>query len=171
MAQYEQPSLESEGSASSPYSCNGQASRIERDCDAAIERLRQGIPQHPDLKEKVAAGKPCKINVSNVAKEAGHSRNTLYERYPEVLKKINDATSLSNQPGNVITPQGRITELRQTKAQLEQEKRDALTENLGLLVRFNNLKERNEHLKDEVDRLKRQLNKINDLRQINENNN
>ena len=165
MAQHEQSSLEPEDST------NGPASQIERDCEAAIERLRQGVPQHPDLKTKVAAGKPCKINISNVAKEAGHSRNTLYERYPEVLKKISAATSSPNQPSNVITTQGRITELQQTKTQLEQEKCDALTENLGLLVRFNNLEERNEHLKHEVNRLKRQLNRINDLRQSNENNN
>jgi hypothetical protein len=68
--------------------------RIEQDFLDAIDRLREGEPKNKKLKARVAKG-TLKVNVANVALEAGHSRTliALEEgcRYPRVRELIKQA--------------------------------------------------------------------------------
>ena len=50
--------------------------KVEQDFHNAIDRLFAGQPTNPGLKKKQAAGK-LKINVANVALEAGRSRTLI----------------------------------------------------------------------------------------------
>lgn len=65
--------------------------RIEQDFLDAIERLKNGQPQHPGFREKVRKGKTVKINFATVAKEADRARGLIGRencRYPEVRQLI-----------------------------------------------------------------------------------
>ena len=62
---------------------NTTLDRIERDFLDAIDRLRDGTARHPSHKRK-----KCAINVASVSRESGHSRNTLYKKYPHMLEAI-----------------------------------------------------------------------------------
>lgn len=130
---------------------------MERDYEAALDRLIQGTPQHPSLQAQLAAKGCCKITIRNVAKEAGHSHNPLYDnkdRYKNILKRIKSSKPLA--ASEHLTERDKDAELRQVKKNLEQEKRDALTENMGLLIRISKLQEQNEKLSDEINRMKKE---------------
>jgi hypothetical protein len=63
---------------------------IERDFLDAVQRLVEGKPENKKLKAKAKAGK-VKINISNAALEAGHSRTLIALedcRYPKVREVI-----------------------------------------------------------------------------------
>ena len=65
--------------------------RITQDFLDAIERLKDGRPQHPELREKIKSGKSVKINIRNVAKEAGRARGLIGKedcRYPKIRQLI-----------------------------------------------------------------------------------
>jgi hypothetical protein len=67
---------------------------IEQDFLAAIDRLRDGEPKNRQLKARKAKG-ALKVNVANVALEAGHSRTLIALetgcRYPRVRELIKQA--------------------------------------------------------------------------------
>ncbi len=81
----------------------------------------------------MAADKALRITVASVAKEAGHSRNALYTSHPDLVERI-DGMSKAVEPKSAKSP---MDEHRERIGVLEREKRDALTENMGLLVRLN----------------------------------
>lgn len=64
---------------------------IKRDFLDAIERIRSGRPQNPELRGRIQRGKTVELNVSTVALEAGRAR-TLIARansaYPDVRNLI-----------------------------------------------------------------------------------
>ena len=65
--------------------------RITQDFLDAFERLKDGRPQHPELRAKINKGKIVKINILNVAKEAGRARGLIGKedcRYPEIRQLI-----------------------------------------------------------------------------------
>lgn len=65
--------------------------RIEQDFLDAIERLKAGRPQNPELREKLNKGKVVKINIATVAQEAGRARGLIGRencRYPEVRQLV-----------------------------------------------------------------------------------
>jgi hypothetical protein len=67
---------------------------IEQDFLDAIDRLREGEPKNKQLKARNAKG-TLKVNVANVALEAGHSRTLIALetgcRYPRVRELIKQA--------------------------------------------------------------------------------
>lgn len=67
---------------------------IEQDFLDAIDRLREGEPRNKQLKARKAKG-TLKVNVANVALEAGHSRTLIALetgcRYPRVRELIKQA--------------------------------------------------------------------------------
>jgi hypothetical protein len=67
---------------------------IEQDFLDAIDRLRDGEPKNKQLKARKAKG-TLKVNVANVALEAGHSRTLIALetgcRYPRVRELIKQA--------------------------------------------------------------------------------
>lgn len=69
---------------------------IEQDFLDAIDRLRDGLPKNKQLKGRRAKG-TLKVNVANVALEAGHSRTLIALetgcRYPRVRELIKQAKS------------------------------------------------------------------------------
>lgn len=54
----------------------------------ALERLKKGIPNHIELKEK-----EYKINATTIALESGKSRNPLYHTHKDILEMINEVVS------------------------------------------------------------------------------
>lgn len=72
---------------------------IEQDFLAAIDRLRDGEPKNKQLKVRKAKG-TLKVNVANVALEAGHSRTLIALetgcRYPRVRELIKQAKTGHN---------------------------------------------------------------------------
>jgi hypothetical protein len=100
---------------------------IERDFDAAIDRLEMNRPKDPLLKRLAAEGR-LKINFSTVAKEAKRSRtlialaNCQYQvQRVRVMKLMH--------PGEVATPRTAsevISRLREEKADLMAKLRSAL---------------------------------------------
>ncbi|SDG90703.1 hypothetical protein [Janthinobacterium sp. YR213] len=72
---------------------------IEQDFLAAIDRLQDGEPKNKQLKVRKAKG-TLKVNVANVALEAGHSRTLIALetgcRYPRVRELIKQAKTGHN---------------------------------------------------------------------------
>jgi hypothetical protein len=72
---------------------------IEQDFLDAIDRLRDGEPKNKQLKARKAKG-TLKVNVANVALEAGHSRTLIALetgcRYPRVRELIKQAKTGHN---------------------------------------------------------------------------
>ncbi len=65
--------------------------QIEQDFLDAIERLKAGRPQNPELRLKVSKGKTIKINIATVAQEAGRARGLIAKencRYPEIRQLV-----------------------------------------------------------------------------------
>lgn len=65
--------------------------QIEQDFLDAIERLKAGRPQNPELRLKVSKGKDVKINIATVALEAGRARGLIARancRYPEIRQFV-----------------------------------------------------------------------------------
>ena len=95
---------------------------IEQDFLDALERLETGRPQSPDLRARLKKGKSVKVNISNVAKEAGRSRVLIGQedcRYPAVRNRILAAAGHEgHEPGNLADV---IRHLRAEVAELRAE--------------------------------------------------
>lgn len=64
---------------------------VQQDFFDAIDRLKDGRPQHPDLREKLRRGKAVKISFLTVAQEAGRARGLISKencQYPEVRQRL-----------------------------------------------------------------------------------
>lgn len=123
----------------------------------ALDRLIRGIPRHPQFQKMLAAGRHYAISVASVAKEAGRTRNPLYEHYPDVIAKIKKSAAGDQTPTKMATAQNKITELRERAARLAREKASAATQNLALLVRLEKANERIARLERDLARVTRQL--------------
>ena len=63
---------------------------VRADFLAAFERLKSGVPNHPELERKAKEG-VLRVNILSVSMEAGHSRSLIgYEgcAYPDVREEI-----------------------------------------------------------------------------------
>lgn len=105
--------------------------KIEQDFIEALSRLKEGKPTHKKLKAEMTAG-TLKINIGNVAMEAGHSRTLIGMdacRYPKVREMIRQKKS-----GEIAIPTTYtelIKRLRADVAELKvrnQQYQDAATE-------------------------------------------
>jgi len=109
---------------------------IEQAFLEAIERLITGKPTNPRLQTAAAAGK-LKMNVSNVAVEAGHSRTLIaYKgcKYPRVLDRIRNL--LSNQPAP-DSASAVLARLREENATLQLRLQQSISHNAALIRRMN----------------------------------
>jgi hypothetical protein len=92
---------------------------IEQDFLDAIDRLRDGEPKNKLLKARKAKGR-LKVNVANVALEAGHSRTLIALetgcRYPRVRELIKQAKT--GRDGLPTTLNEVIAQLRADNAEL-----------------------------------------------------
>jgi hypothetical protein len=99
---------------------------VEQDFLDAIDRLKAGKPQNQELREKVRRGKPIKINIATVAKEAGRARGLIARqdcRYPAIRQLVRIEEGV---PGT--EPRSRddvITDLRRQVAELRVQLADA----------------------------------------------
>jgi hypothetical protein len=142
----------------SPYDKRMQQSR--QNYIDALDRLIRGVPRSTRFQQILAAGKRVQINVSSVAKEAGQSRNPLYQHYPDIVAKIEKVGAGNNQTAKVATARDKIAELREKLKGLTSEKAAALTRNLGLSIRIEKVNEANERLERDKKRLTKQLSKV-----------
>ena len=97
----------------------------------ALDRLVKGDAVHPDLQ-----GGNYKLTPTNLSKEAGISRNTLYTIYRPFLDELREAQQaqrLVNAPPQ--TAVDKIAELRQIIRQLRLDIRNLATEKAHLLAR------------------------------------
>jgi hypothetical protein len=137
---------------------------------AALDRLVSGQPEHLTLKAAVSSGKGYAINPTNVALEAGMSRDPLYARHSDVLEAIETSGGVSSeQPGRkkalrVASDQVRLQELRDEVAALKLDKARLATENLGLLSRLSVANARIERLDRDKARLTGRLSGVVRLR-------
>lgn len=97
--------------------------RIKQDFLDAIERLKNGRPQHPELRDKVGRGKTVKINILTVSKEAGRARGLIGKencRYPEVRQLVlmeADASGIAPKSRDDVIKRLRV-EIAELRAQL-----------------------------------------------------
>lgn len=90
--------------------------RIKQDFLDAIERLKSGRPQHPELREKGNKGKTIKINILTVAQEAGRARGLIGKencRYPEVRQLV-----LLEADATGIVPRSRDDVIKKLRAEI-----------------------------------------------------
>jgi hypothetical protein len=95
----------------------------------ALDRLVAGTPRHPSLQ-----GRPYRLTVTALAREAGVGRNTVYTQHRAILDAVPSADPRApalNRP----TPEQQTVELRALIEQLQQQKRQLATENAALLKR------------------------------------
>ncbi len=111
---------------------------IERDFMDALHRLEANTPSNPAL-AKLAKLEILKINVSTVAKEAGHSRTLIGHdgcKYPRIRARI---IGLKQPVEPALTAEAVITRLRQENAELRQKIAQRDSENAVLVLRLRQL--------------------------------
>lgn len=109
---------------------------VERDLLAAIDRLEQGQPTHPELKKRARQGK-LKLNKSTVALEAGHSRTMVYAFRTVTARMVEADAPL--RASETVHAQDVITRLRQDNARLRQDKHAALSQLAAMALRMQQL--------------------------------
>ncbi|TLW99320.1 hypothetical protein [Rhizobium sp. MHM7A] len=95
----------------------------------AFDRLVAGNPQ-----DSSRQGRPSRLTVAALAREARVSRNTIYAEHSEFLDELASA----NPPGPAThspAPKPETAKLRALIGQLQEQKRLLATENAGLLKR------------------------------------
>ena len=118
----------------------------------ALERLESGMPSNPKLQQD-----GYRLNVTDLALEAGIRRNAIYTNHREFLAELKKAQRRSkNMPQTLTTPNDKIAELREilrtTRAEHKTEKQQLVTENASLLLRIHRTEK-------ELAATKRKLNK------------
>ena len=111
---------------------------IERDFMDALDRLEANTPTNAEL-IKLAKPGILKINVSTVAKEAGHSRTLIGHngcKYPRVRARI---IGLKTPVEPALTAEAVINRLRQGNAELRQKIAQRDSENAALVLRLRQL--------------------------------
>lgn len=92
-----------------------KADTRRRLCEA-VERLRAGTPQNPDVR-----GRKWKLDVKTVAQEAGVSRNAIYQDHREILDGVRAARTAR---GAKAGADGSNSEVRRLKRELRQAKHE-----------------------------------------------
>jgi len=113
--------------ASTPHDRRRQGT--ERRLRAALERLASGSPNHSSLR-----GRPYRLTVVTLAREARVARNTIYTNHRSILGELNRG-SHQGAPPTRPGPEQRMAELGALIEQLQQQKRQIVTENAALLKR------------------------------------
>lgn len=109
-------------------------SRIEEDFQKALERLEKGKPTNPQLLHLMRAG-GLRINITSVAKEAGHSRRLIYH-YKELIETIHVRRVPQGKSSKAI-----ISDLRSELAERTSQRDKAVALNASLMVLIECLKD------------------------------
>lgn len=99
----------------------------------ALTRLKNGTPNHPELK-----GKEFKINATTIALEADKSRNPLYHTHKDILAMIHDEKTQSKTVAGKIKEKSEIESLKNRIKELEEQNKKLISVNATLLAKFNN---------------------------------
>jgi hypothetical protein len=98
----------------------------------ALERLKKGIPNHPDLK-----GKEYKINATTIALESGKSRNPLYHTHKDILDMINEVVNEDKKEEKKVRESSEVEILKQKIKDLEEQNKKLINVNATLLFKIN----------------------------------
>jgi hypothetical protein len=109
-------------------------SKIEENFRMALERLEKGKPTNPQLLHLMRAG-GLRINITSVAKEAGHSRRLVYH-YKELIETIHLRRAPQGKNSKAI-----ISDLRSELAERTSQRDRALALVASLMVLIERLKE------------------------------
>lgn len=101
----------------------------ERRLRQALKRLQDGTSNHPSLK-----GRPYRLSVATLAREARVGRNTIYTNHRPILDELKRADSEVSAPRQASAKE-RIAELSAIATQLQEDKRRLATHNAALLKR------------------------------------
>lgn len=98
----------------------------------ALERLKKGIPNHPDLNDK-----EYKINATTIALESGKSRNPLYHTHKDILEMINEVVSEDKKEEKKVKESSEVEILKQKVKDLEEQNKKLMSVNATLLFNKN----------------------------------
>lgn len=143
-------------------------SHIEQDFRDALDRLRAGRPQNPELRNRLKRGQEVKINISNVAKEAGRARTLIARadcQFPEIRHLVLlEAGEVRDAPRNSDDV---IRDLRVQVAELTAENRairDRMADHFETAKKAEKLAERERNARaratTEIEGLRRQIAKL-----------
>lgn len=98
----------------------------------ALERLKKGNPTHPQFQQR-----RYRLNVSTLAKEAGTSRNVIYDNHRGVLKDLRAAAERRSKVTSerVATADDKIAKLQKIICELKRMVRQLATNNAVLQAR------------------------------------
>ena len=96
----------------------------------ALNRLKAGTPNHPDLK-----GKKYKINAFNIALESGKSRNPLYHTHKDILEMIHEIKEENKNTEKKVKETSEMEVLKEKIKQLEEENKRLMSANATLLFK------------------------------------
>jgi hypothetical protein len=96
----------------------------------AWERLRLGVPTHPDL-----AGADRQLSITTVCLEARCSRNALYDGHPELLHEIQTAIAKQRQAAGQTGRDAKRHGIEADLAACRAERQRLISENAALLLR------------------------------------
>lgn len=98
----------------------------------ALTRLKEGKPNHPELKSK-----EYKINATTIALESGKSRNPLYHTHKDILDMIHEVVSGEKQEEKKIKESSEVEVLKQRIKEVEEQNRKLMSVNANLLFKNN----------------------------------
>jgi signal transduction histidine kinase len=138
-----------------PY--EGRRQVTARKLRNALDRLVRGAPEHPSL-----CGRPYRLTVATLAREAGVGRNAIYTNHRGILEALAEAGKRRAVPDALAALDKRLAEQRSVIAALQLQLRQLATENAALLRRAveaerraERADQRNAQMTREIDALRR----------------
>ena len=102
----------------------------DRKLREALERLVKGLPTHPDLQKR-----SYRLTVATLAREARVGRNAIYANHRDILDALIQARRRQSVPDRITTMGDTLAEQRGVIDNMQQQIRQVVTENAGLLQR------------------------------------
>ena len=133
----------------------------ERKLREALNRLLQDRPIHPNLQQK-----PVQLSIANLSREAGVSRNCIYQNHRDILQELK--LSQEKRSGtNKKTPADKISELRTVTRKKDKVISQIATACNEYLLQIRRLESENKRLKSRNTELIKTLNRNPSTRDLN----
>ena len=133
----------------------------ERKLREALNRLLQDRPIHPNLQQK-----PVQLSIANLSREAGVSRNCIYQNHRDILQELK--LSQEKRSGtNKKTPADKISELRTVTRKKDKVISQIATACNEYLLQIRRLESENKRLKSRNTELIKTLNRNPSNRDLN----
>jgi hypothetical protein len=123
----------------------------------ALDRLLRGAPEHPSLR-----GRPYRLTVATLAREAGVGRNAIYTNHRGILEALAETGRHRAVSDPLAALDKKLAEQRSVIAAMQLQLRRLATENAGLLRRAVEAEQRaeradrrNAQMAREIDALRR----------------